>query len=65
MAAMFLGNAAGCTAILLIGAWKRTQHRSSLAEPASQRTESLGTSVAGGEERCRVIHGTDQFTAAV
>lgn len=27
MAAMFLGNAAGCCAILLIGAWKRAQHR--------------------------------------
>ncbi len=29
MAAMFLGNAAGCTAILLIGAWKRSRYRSS------------------------------------
>ena len=28
MACVFLGNAAGCAAILLIGAWKRTQHRS-------------------------------------
>jgi hypothetical protein len=27
MAAMFLGNAVGCTTILLIGAWKRSQHR--------------------------------------
>ena len=27
MAVMFLGNAIGCTAIILIGAWKRTQHR--------------------------------------
>ncbi len=25
MAAMFLGNAAGCAAILMIGAWKRSQ----------------------------------------
>jgi hypothetical protein len=28
MACVFLGNAAGCAAILLIGAWKRAQHRS-------------------------------------
>jgi hypothetical protein len=27
MAAMFLGNAAGCSIILVIGAWKRLQHR--------------------------------------
>ena|SRR3990172_9126636 len=27
MAAMFLGNAAGCAAILMIGAWKRSQWR--------------------------------------
>ena len=27
MACVFLGNAAGCAAILLVGAWKRTQHR--------------------------------------
>ncbi len=27
MATMFLGNAAGCTIILLVGAWKRMQHR--------------------------------------
>jgi len=26
MAAMFIGNAAGCIAILLIGAWKRSAH---------------------------------------
>jgi hypothetical protein len=30
MAAMFLGNAAGCAAILAIGAWKRSQYRSAL-----------------------------------
>ena len=24
---MFLANAIGCAAILLIGAWKRTRHR--------------------------------------
>ena len=27
MAAVFLGNAVGCAAILSIGAWKRCQHR--------------------------------------
>ena len=27
MASMFLANAVGCAAILLIGAWKRAQHR--------------------------------------
>ena len=27
MATMFLGNAAGCSIILVIGAWKRLQHR--------------------------------------
>ena len=27
MASMFLANAIGCSAILLIGAWKRAQHR--------------------------------------
>jgi hypothetical protein len=26
MAVMFLGNAIGCAAIILTGAWKRTQH---------------------------------------
>ena len=29
MATMFLANALGCSAILLIGAWKRARHRSS------------------------------------
>jgi hypothetical protein len=29
MASMFLANAVGCTAILLIGAWKRARHRCS------------------------------------
>ena len=32
MATMFLGNAAGCSAILLVGAWKRFQHRNLLRE---------------------------------
>jgi hypothetical protein len=27
MASMFLANAIGCAAIILIGAWKRSQHR--------------------------------------
>src|SRR5262245_66066573 len=27
MAAVFLGNAAGCAAIISIGAWKRSRHR--------------------------------------
>jgi hypothetical protein len=27
MAAMFLANAVGCSAILLIGAWKRSRNR--------------------------------------
>jgi hypothetical protein len=28
MAAVFLGNAIGCAAIIAIGAWKRSRHRS-------------------------------------
>ena len=31
MASMFLANSVGCTAIILVGAWKRSQHRSRLA----------------------------------
>ena len=27
LAAVFLGNALGCAAILVVGAWKRAQHR--------------------------------------
>jgi hypothetical protein len=27
MASMFLANSLGCTAILLVGAWKRSRHR--------------------------------------
>jgi len=27
MAALFLGNAIGCTAVVLIAAWKRSRHR--------------------------------------
>jgi hypothetical protein len=32
MATMFLANAVGCSTILLIGAWKRSQHRHRLVE---------------------------------
>ena len=32
MAAMFLGNAIGCAAILSVGAWKRAQRRNRQAE---------------------------------
>jgi len=32
MAAMFLANAVCCATILLIGAWKRSQHRNRLVE---------------------------------
>jgi hypothetical protein len=42
MAAMFLGNAAGCTAILLIGAWKRSQYRSAIAEHPPRHGEVAG-----------------------
>lgn len=35
MAAMFLCNAVGCATVLLIGAWKRSRHRSRLAEQAA------------------------------
>jgi len=35
LASMFLANAVGCAAILLIGAWKRSRHRHrQLQEPA-------------------------------
>jgi hypothetical protein len=32
MAVIFLGNAVGCAIILLVGAWKRSQHHDRLAE---------------------------------
>jgi uncharacterized protein with PQ loop repeat len=35
MAAMFLCNAVGCAAILLIGAWKRSRHRGRLMQGAA------------------------------
>jgi hypothetical protein len=41
MAAMFLGNAVGCAAIILIGAWKRTQHRNRQMQDA--RRQARGT----------------------
>ena len=34
MAAVFAGNGVGCGAILLIGAWKRSQHRGRLLRQA-------------------------------
>src|SRR5262245_29430841 len=37
MAAMFIGNAAGCTAILLIAAWKRSVYRDRLVEQTSRQ----------------------------
>ena len=61
MAAMFIGNAAGCTAILLIAAWKRAVHRGRSAEqtsheasrtaeiPRRRRDESGQASMAGAE----------------
>jgi hypothetical protein len=39
MAAMFIGNAAGCTAILLIAAWKRAVHRGRSAEQTSHEAK--------------------------
>jgi hypothetical protein len=35
MATMFLGNAAGCSIILAIGAWKRLQHRNRFVSQAA------------------------------
>jgi hypothetical protein len=35
MAAMFLGNAVGCAIILLIGLWKRAQHRNRFVRQAA------------------------------
>ena len=34
LASMFLGNAIGCSAIILIALWKRSQHRSRLENVA-------------------------------
>jgi hypothetical protein len=36
MATMFLGNAAGCAIILLVGAWKRLQHRNRFLEKSTK-----------------------------
>jgi uncharacterized protein with PQ loop repeat len=41
MASLFLGNALGCAAILLIAAWKRSRHRRCRIEDAAQRREPL------------------------
>jgi hypothetical protein len=45
MAAMFLGNAAGCSIILVIGAWKRLQHRNRFSEGHRMR-EQAGKALA-------------------
>jgi hypothetical protein len=42
MASMFLGNALGCGAILLIVAWKRVRYRRRGAEEALEGRERLG-----------------------
>jgi hypothetical protein len=42
MAVLFLANAVGCSAILLIGAWKRSQYRHRQAETASADRSILG-----------------------
>jgi hypothetical protein len=39
MATMFVGNAAGCTIILLIGAWKRLQHRNRFSDSHRMRDQ--------------------------
>src|SRR6266849_9177790 len=41
MASLFLGNALGCAAILLIAAWKRSRHRRRRIEDAARRREPL------------------------
>jgi hypothetical protein len=35
MASMFLANSIGCSAIILVGAWKRSQHRNRQIEQAA------------------------------
>lgn len=42
MAAIFIGNAAGCVGILLIAAWKRSRHRSRLVDHAAQPSKTAG-----------------------
>jgi hypothetical protein len=42
MASLFLSNAIGCGTILLIAAWKRSQHRKRSAGEAAQQREPLG-----------------------
>ncbi len=41
MAAVFLGNAVGCAAILLVGAWRRKRHRSWQAQETARNPRSL------------------------
>ena len=40
LAAMFLGNAVGCAAILMVGAWKRSRHH--------RRNQNGALQLAGG-----------------
>jgi hypothetical protein len=46
MASIFLANGIGCTAILLVGAWKRSQHRSRLA--GQEAADSMAAIADGG-----------------
>jgi hypothetical protein len=48
MASLFLGNAIGCGAILLIAAWKRSQHRRRQIEENRRTGGSVMTSAKGG-----------------
>jgi hypothetical protein len=41
MAAIFLGNAVGCAAILLVGAWQRKRHRDGQAREAARNPHKL------------------------
>ena len=41
MAGMFLGNATGCAAIILIGAWKRAQHRNCPSQATAATASQL------------------------
>ena len=45
MASIFLANGAGCSAILLVGAWKRSKHRN---RRAGEGTEESMAAVADG-----------------
>jgi hypothetical protein len=41
MAAVFLGNAVGCAAILLVGAWQRKRHRDGQARETARNPHKL------------------------